>query len=463
MNNSINSKNDNEIMSKKFRKTFSENESKIASTLDIEKDDAIVIKSGRYSVEKKMGQGGFGSVYKIIGDNNETLAIKVLDLWRIKANEHKNVRTRFEQEYEAGSVNSEFVVKSYSKGSLEGNPYILMELCEGSNLAGRMLEFYNEKEYTELALQILYGLKALHDRQFIHRDIKPENILFNNERKAKISDFGISGNLKHRITEANLFGVVKEVWCSVLYAPPEQTNRKTAFKSVKPGLDIFSFGVMMYEVISGGKLPFGTLEEAGASPILYQERVAKGQFEDIRTYRSDIKGVWAEILTRCLQPKQEDRFDKVDQIIILLNSISFKRPKIHILNEFVKKPDSNDLILKLIHPTAQNLEFNITDLRKNNNRNFITIGRADADNELINDISIPDYLSPFMSRRHATIEFEGDKVYIRDGQWNTIDKWIQSKNGIFVNGENVDSFEGVELHKDDRLMMGDIDFILIGK
>ncbi len=448
-----------DINKKKYQKSFYENQKKIASRIDLEENDKLILNSGQFDIVKKLGRGGFGTVYKIRNEENLEFAIKVLDLWRIKPNEHKSLKQRFVLEYKAGIVNNENIVRSYYTGYIEGNPYIIMELCEDGNLADKLLDYYNEPKFTSLALQILNGLKALHKENLIHRDIKPENIIFKNKTIAKLTDFGITGDLDNRMTQVNWMGSAKEIWGTPLYCAPEQRNRKGAMKKAGPGMDIFSFGVTMFEVISGGQLPFATSEEINKTPLIYEKRVDNGEFKNIKEFRQDISDYWEIILNRSLNPDPQKRYNDVVEIIKIIES-----GKIYQQNNFIddidnKRSDSKgDYILLPIKNNSTS--FNLANLLNKKENFLLTIGRFDETIDNKNDISINEFLGRHISRKHATLEFENNNWYIRDGQWDKNGEWVSSKNGSYVNQKPIDHKIGCILKNGDIIKLGETEFII---
>jgi len=451
-----------------FKKTFHESIKDIPARIDMEENDLLILKKGKFRVEKQLGRGGFGSVYKIKNSENDEYAIKILDLWRIKPNEHESLIKRFSLEYKTGLIKSDNIVNSYGKGNLEGNPYIIMELCENGTLEERLLEFYNENDFKQLALQILNGLKSLHDLNLIHRDIKPENIIFKNNT-AKLTDFGITGDLKNRMTKVNWLGAAKEIWGTPLYSAPEQKNRKGSIKKAGPQMDIFSFGVTMFEVISGGKLPFASTEEINNTPLIYEKRVNNGQYSDINKYRKDISSIWSMILNKSLKPNPIDRYQSVNEIILLINSIkNTAKGQIvdHLhnidLNIFDKiQANKGDFILALFDNKKLIKYYNLSKILHSKNNTLLTIGRFDDTILNKNDISISDRIGLHISRKQATLEYENKQWYIRDGQWDKRKGWKKSKNGTYVNDERVDEYNGKKVEEGDAIFFGQTKYKLL--
>lgn len=111
-------------------------------------------------------------------------------------------------------------------------------------------------DWVKIAHQVLYGLRALHQCGKVHRDLKPENVLLNKSGTAVLTDFGISGDRNKRMTERNILGKPRQIFGTYAYMPPEQVKRNRGDATVLPTTDIFSFGVMMYQLLTGGNLPF---------------------------------------------------------------------------------------------------------------------------------------------------------------------------------------------------------------
>ncbi|MFA5407587.1 MAG: Stk1 family PASTA domain-containing Ser/Thr kinase, partial [Bacilli bacterium] len=203
--------------------------------------------NGRYEIIKIIGEGGMANVY-LAEDTilNRKVAVKVLrgDL----ANDDKFVR-RFQREaLAASSLNHPNIVEMYDVGEDDGDFYIVMEYVEGRNLKQLIKKRGNLTipEVVDIMLQLADGLSHAHDSYIIHRDIKPQNILILDNGLVKITDFGIAMALNSsQLTQTN------SVMGSVHYLPPEQASGKgSTIKS-----DIYSLGIVMYELLTG-KLPF---------------------------------------------------------------------------------------------------------------------------------------------------------------------------------------------------------------
>ena len=203
--------------------------------------------SDRYQIIKSIGEGGMANVYlayDTILDRN--VAVKVLrgDL----ASDEKFVR-RFQREaLAASSLYNENIVEVYDVGEDNGQYYIVMEYIDGKHLKTLLKKRgkLTIPEAVDIMSQIASGLSVAHDQYLIHRDIKPQNIMILENGLVKITDFGIAMAMNStQLTQTN------SVMGSVHYLPPEQASGKGA--SLQS--DIYSMGILMYELLTG-KLPY---------------------------------------------------------------------------------------------------------------------------------------------------------------------------------------------------------------
>src|SRR5688572_4223433 len=192
--------------------------------------EKLTLDSGTYEILQEIGRGGFAHVYSIKDSKGNIYAIKVLDLWTVRPDEYSTLIGKFNQEYHAGKVPSVSIARSYFNGEIGGNPFIVMDYCPNGSLAKRMKDFYDLEKFESLASAILIGLKDIHQEGIIHRDLKPENVLFDKYDHPKLTDFGIAGHLNSRLTTRNIVGMVKQVWGTPLYSPPEQLSHQKAYK-----------------------------------------------------------------------------------------------------------------------------------------------------------------------------------------------------------------------------------------
>ena len=201
----------------------------------------------RYQIIKSIGEGGMANVYLAYDTIlDRDVAVKVLrgDL----ANDEKFVR-RFQREaLNASSLSHPNIVEVYDVGDDNGQYFIVMEYIEGKNLKDLLKKRgkLTVSEVVDIMSQIADGLSVAHDSYIIHRDIKPQNIMILENGLIKITDFGIAMAMNAtQLTQTN------SVMGSVHYLPPEQASGKgSTLKS-----DIYSMGILMYELLTG-KLPY---------------------------------------------------------------------------------------------------------------------------------------------------------------------------------------------------------------
>ena len=412
--------------------------------------DRIELSSGVYQIENIIGSGGFGTVFKANKDSN-SYAIKLNRIWELIPDDREDLKKRIKLEYEiSNGIHSEHIVHAYSYDELNENPVLVLDYCPDGNLRRKIGKPFNTEDLNRIIIQILSGLNVLHSYDIIHRDIKPENILFKSS-KALLTDFGISANLKNRVTQRNIRGHALKVFATISYSPPEQSQKNIAFKLTGPTNDIFSFGVILYEMITEGNLPFGDITEFQIDSEAVERRKIEGDWNIGTLKRYTKNQTWIEIIEKCLRPDPEMRFRSVNEVLQKIGVHSAERTK----------RDSKWKLKILVGPDAGK-EFNITNLSRFKNKRILTVGRFDECNPLVNDIPICEGSSTYLSLHHATLEcIIKDEVpawYIRDGQWYVRDGkkgWFLSTNGIEVNNTKIDQF-GIELKANDIIRIGKI-------
>jgi eukaryotic-like serine/threonine-protein kinase len=199
---------------------------------------------GRYQVLEKLGQGGMGVVYRAF----DTLLERVVALKVISTpiEDKPEVRERFIREARAaGQLSHPNIITIHDLGEHEGQPYLAMELLDGEDLLTRMArpERMSLRRKVELTADICSGLEFAHSRGLIHRDIKPANIFITSGGTVKILDFGLARLMTSELTGSNM------MMGTLNYMAPEQIRGER----VDHRVDVFSVGVVMYELLSGRK------------------------------------------------------------------------------------------------------------------------------------------------------------------------------------------------------------------
>lgn len=271
----------------------------------------------RYEIIKTIGEGGMANVYlakDTILDRN--VAIKVLrgDL----ATDEKFVR-RFQREaLSASSLSHPNIVEIYDVGEDDGNYYIVMEYIDGKNLKQLLKKRGNltVSEVVDIMLQITSAMSVAHDSLIIHRDLKPQNILIKEDGEIKITDFGIAMALNAtHLTQTN------SAMGSVHYFPPEQASGKGAtLKS-----DVYSLGIMMFELLTG-ELPF-----KGDNAVEIALKHLKEPITPIRTINPDIPQSIENIITTATAKNSKNRYNNAremhDDLLTCLNKERLNEPK----------------------------------------------------------------------------------------------------------------------------------------
>ena len=412
----------------------------IAYRCDYNDGDLI---DGKFRVESNLGTGSFGNVYKVRGNGNRIYALKLLRLWDVPDEIHEELVKRFEMEYRVSRTNSEYFVRSYDFGQVNGNPYFVMEYCPGGNLA--QLGEKALDNLTKIAHDILRGLHDLHSSGLVHRDLKPENVMIKENGIAALTDFGIVGDKKGRMTSKNWRGRPKQVFGTYLYMSPEQADREGGGVTYLPTADIFSFGVMMYEIITQGSFPFGELKKQ--EDLLPYQTNAKRGIWNYKLLRSSAIGVqWEKVIRKCLMADYRLRYHSVQEIISDIPGMNWSIGG--------NSGDVKRIVITLGADMGK--EFILSNLLQNGKR-MIRLGR-DAEN----DVVLKESLTSYVSRYHFTLETDKDGIswYIRDGQWRLDQKqWMPSTNGTYL-GPTMLGTERTKLNVGDVITVGDIKILI---
>ena len=251
----------------------------------------------RYEIIKTIGEGGMANVY-LANDTilDRKVAIKVLrgDL----SNDEKFIR-RFKREaLSVSNLSHPNIVEVYDVGEEDGNYYIVMEYIEGKTLKQLLQKrgALTLNEVIDIMTQLTDGLAHAHEAYIIHRDIKPQNIMIEDNGLVKITDFGIAMALNStQLTQTN------SVMGSVHYLPPEQANGKGS--TVKS--DIYSLGILMYELLTGS-VPF-----KGDTAVEIALKHMKEKIPSIRKQKPTIPQSVENIVLKATAKNPKNRYDNV--------------------------------------------------------------------------------------------------------------------------------------------------------
>ena len=325
--------------------------------------------SDRYQIIKSIGEGGMANVYLAYDTILErNVAVKVLrgDL----ANDEKFVR-RFQREaLQASSLSHPNIVEVYDVGEDNGEYYIVMEYVERKHLKGYLKKRgkLTIPEVVDIMIQVTSGLTVAHDSYIIHRDIKPQNIMILDNGLVKLTDFGIALAMNStQLTQTN------SVMGSVHYLPPEGASGKGATLQS----DIYSLGILMYELLTG-KLPF-----RGETAVEIALKQLKEPMPSIRKEIPDIPQSIENIILRATAKNPKNRYadarEMHDDLLTCLDEsrkneikISLKYPEIDLddgkmlklKNENLTKKESDEIIAKRITQK---------DINKNQNKSIVIL------------------------------------------------------------------------------------------
>ena len=276
-------------------------------------------KLGPYDIESLLGAGGMGEVYRARDARlNRTVAIKVLpkafsaDADRLQ---------RFTQEARAAAaLNHPNILSIFDIGETDGAPYIVSELLEGTTLRELVRNGpMPVRKAIDCALQTARGLAAAHDKGIVHRDLKPENIFVTDDGRVKILDFGLAKLTRPEATSeggdtltAQVNTEPGQVMGTAGYMAPEQVRGKAADHRA----DIFAFGSILYEMLSGKRAFHGD------SPAETMSAILKEEPEELSETGRNIPLPLERIVRHCLEKNPARRFQSAGDVAFNLEQLS---------------------------------------------------------------------------------------------------------------------------------------------
>jgi serine/threonine-protein kinase PpkA len=252
-----------------------------------------------YRSLRKIGEGGMAQVYLAEREQDGLqLVLKVLDP-RLRSDQ--TFFKRFVQEYRlVAGLHNEYVAHIYDQGFAGAHPYIAMEYLSGGTLATRIHEGVTSLAVLRITSQIARALDAIHAHGIIHRDLKPQNILFRDNGRPVIVDFGLAKNLGAKTTLTRHGQVI----ATPRYMSPEQClGRPADHRS-----DLYSLGVIFYEMLSGQKL----YDAEGPAGLVYQH--VHGPIPRLPARLAGYQG----IVDRLLAKTPEERFQSARELFAMI-------------------------------------------------------------------------------------------------------------------------------------------------
>lgn len=280
---------------------------------------------GDYEVGGILGEGGMGTVYRAKQISlKRRVALKVLPP---NLSSNPQMRTRFEQEaHTASLLNSPHVVQVFAAGTHEDLVYFVMEFVEGTDLSEKIREkndaaqLFTPDEAANFVVQAARGLAEAGKHNIVHRDIKPANLMITAKGVVKIADFGISKIAgEHGLTMTGT-AVGTPAYCS-----PEQGRGD----QVDVRADIYSLGVVFYELLTGRK-PF---DGATANALIYQHNYAEPTL--ITALRAEVPDSYQAVALKCLQKDPAKRYQDASELVSDLERVrAGSAPMTALMNAF---------------------------------------------------------------------------------------------------------------------------------
>jgi serine/threonine protein kinase len=271
---------------------------------------------GDFEILSLVGAGGMGEVYRARDRRlDRDVAIKVLprfvsfDLERL---------SRFEQEAKAAAaLNHPNILAVFQMGTYEGAPYLVSELLEGETLRDQVKHgSIAPKKAIDYGIQIAHGLAAAHGKGIIHRDLKPENLFVTSDGRIKILDFGLA-KLTHaesetQVTKQTFDTEPGAVLGTVGYMSPEQVRGQAADNRS----DIFAFGAILYEMLSGKRAFERETKADTMNAILSEESTS------LSRVAPNISRALARVVHRCMEKNPGQRFQSVSDLFSVLPALA---------------------------------------------------------------------------------------------------------------------------------------------
>lgn len=275
---------------------------------------------GPYEILSKIGAGGMGEVFRARDSRlSRDVAIKILPGHYASSDDRLS---RFEQEARAtGALNHPNIVSIYDFGSHEGSPYVVTELLEGETLRAKLKSGpLAPRKALDFGVQMARGLAAAHEKGIIHRDVKPENIFLTRDGRLKILDFGlakVSSEFSYSSNDSTIAtlraptnpGVVMG---TVGYMSPEQVRGI----AVDHRSDVFSFGAVLYEMLTG--------EQAfrGDSAVEVMNSILKDEPLEPSSFVGSLPPGVDRVLHHCLEKQADSRFQSASDLAFDLEALS---------------------------------------------------------------------------------------------------------------------------------------------
>ena len=281
------------------------------------REDLTGARVGRFLVGSRLGAGGMGDVYRA----DDTTLKRPVALKRLaphlRADQH--YRERFFKEAErASSLSHPHIAGIYDVFEDRGEPFLVMEYVEGTTLRERLKESLPLEDFLKIALQCAEALVAAHEKRLVHRDIKPENIMLTRTGEVKVLDFGVARRLPHTdpqaVTDSDALHTEGGLTGTIAYMAPEVlTDRQSDGRA-----DIFSLGIVFYEVLAGTH-PF-----LGPNLITTTDRILHSYPPPPSQVNPRVRAELDQVVGRMLAKNPSERYSSAAELLADLQSFASK-------------------------------------------------------------------------------------------------------------------------------------------
>src|SRR5579872_2290764 len=329
----------------------------------------LLTRIGEYELKEKLGQGGYGAVYKARDSLGRDVAIKVLTAFGDDSNTIEGFR---KEATTLAKLSHRNIVTVYQFGVDQGKPFLAMEYLQGQPLSA-IIKARREMHLVEkldIIIQATEGLKHAHENKVIHRDIKPHNLMVVENSVVKLIDFGIAQG------DGSKSQSRQEIAGSLPYMSPEHFVQKRT-----PWCDIFSMGVVLYELLSGGMVPYAS--DRDDLPVAYHKLMSPDPAAPLSTYVKDIPQALEEVVAKAVCKDKLKGYETAEEFVFELARVQdtvkleFVNSCMQAVTEAAAKEDygsAHDLVERILrvdpnHVAAKRKQFELKKHVQQHHRN----------------------------------------------------------------------------------------------
>lgn len=375
---------------------------------------------GPYEICEQLGQGGMATVYKAYHpDLDRHVAIKVIDATLAS---EKDFIERFRREARViARFDNPHIVPVYDFGQYKGQPYYVLKLIDGQTLQERMRAspLFNF-EILEIVLAVADALQYAHHGGVLHRDIKPSNVMIAQDGKIYLTDFGLAKFIE---STSSLTG--DRIVGTPHYISPEQAQNT---EKMDEGTDIYSFGVMIYEMVVGclpydGKTAFSIIEDHIRRPPPLPTSIKPDLAKEVEA-----------VILKAMAKSRSDRYESIAAMAKAFEKAWVAHADLKTVSSTKNAPSRTPIL-----QSENGEKFPLTSKKT-------VLGRNSEAKNIRNDIDLSGMdVKKIVSRRHAMIQGQNNEFYLHD---------LNSHNGTFLNGDRVAPDQPRKLRPGDIIEFG---------